>query len=79
VQAHLESPGAGTEAAYSYLGPVFRHRPGLPGEFNQAGIELLGRADREAADAEVVALGLEGARLYAEGPLDVAMGDIGIF
>ncbi|MBN8941494.1 MAG: ATP phosphoribosyltransferase regulatory subunit [Rhizobiales bacterium] len=79
VQAHLESPRAGAEAAYSYLGPVFRHRPGLPGEFNQAGIELLGRADREAADAEVVALGLEGARLYADGPLDVAMGDIGIF
>ncbi|MGL4285219.1 MAG: ATP phosphoribosyltransferase regulatory subunit [Phreatobacter sp.] len=79
VQAHLESPRAGKAAAYSYLGPVFRHRPGLPGEFSQAGIELLGRADREAADAEVVALGLEGARLYVDGPLDVAMGDIGIF
>lgn len=79
VQAHLESPRAGEAAAYSYLGPVFRHRPGLPGEFSQAGVELLGRADREAADAEVVALGLEGARLYVDGPLDVAMGDIGIF
>ena len=79
VQAHLEGPAAGEAAAYSYLGPVFRHRPGLAGEFLQAGIELIGRTDREAAEAEVVALGLEGARLYCGGPLEIAMGDVGIF
>jgi ATP phosphoribosyltransferase regulatory subunit len=79
VQAHLEGPRAAEAAAYSYLGPVFRHRPGLPGEFTQAGIELLGRPDREAAEAEVVGLALEGARLYVEAPLRIAMGDIGIF
>jgi ATP phosphoribosyltransferase regulatory subunit len=79
VQAHLEGPRAGEAAAYSYLGPVFRHRPGMGGEFNQAGIELLGRADREAAEAEVVALALKGARLYTDGPLSLAIGDVGIF
>jgi ATP phosphoribosyltransferase regulatory subunit len=79
VQAHLEGPKAREAAAYFYLGPVFRHRPGLAGEFNQAGVELLGRADREAADAEVVALALKGARLYTGGPLTIVMGDVGIF
>lgn len=79
VQAHLEGPRAGEAAAYSYLGPVFRHRPGMAGEFNQAGIELLGRADREAAEAEVVALALRGARLYTDGPLRLAIGDVAIF
>jgi ATP phosphoribosyltransferase regulatory subunit len=79
VQAHLEGPQAREAAAYSYLGPVFRHRPGMAGEFNQAGIELLGRADREAADAEVIAIALKAARVYTEGPLVLALGDVGIF
>jgi ATP phosphoribosyltransferase regulatory subunit len=79
VQAHLEGPQAREAAAYSYLGPVFRHRPGMAGEFNQAGIELLGRADREAADAEVIAIALKAARVYADGPLTLALGDVGIF
>ena len=42
-----------------YCGPVFRLRAGEPGEFVQAGIESFGRADREAADAEVLALAVE--------------------
>lgn len=79
VLAHLEGPKAAEAAAYSYCGPVFRQRAGLPGEFRQAGIELLGRTDREAADAEVVSLALKGARLYTSGPLSLAMGDVGIF
>jgi ATP phosphoribosyltransferase regulatory subunit len=79
VQAHLEGPHAREAAAYSYLGPVFRHRQGMAGEFNQAGIELLGRADREAADAEVIAIALKAARVYTDGPLQLVLGDVGIF
>lgn len=79
VQAHLEGPQAREAAAYSYLGPVFRHRAGMAGEFNQAGIELLGRTDREAADAEVIAIALKAARVYTDGPLQLVLGDVGIF
>lgn len=79
VKAYLDSARAGEAAAFSYLGPVFRHRPGLAGEFKQAGIELLGRDDREAAEAEVVALALKAARLYTTGPLVLALGDVGLF
>jgi ATP phosphoribosyltransferase regulatory subunit len=59
--AYLASPQAGGPAAYSCHGPVFRQRPGLSPEFLQAGLESFGRDDREAADAEILALALEAA------------------
>lgn len=59
--AYLASPQAGAPAAFSCHGPVFRQRPGLSPEFLQAGLESFGRDDREAADAEVLALALEAA------------------
>lgn len=79
VKAHLEGPRAREAAAYSYLGPVFRHRQGMAGEFLQGGIEWLGRADREAAEADVIAIAMKVARLYVQGPLKLALGDVGIF
>src|SRR5262249_10510496 len=36
---HLARQDAPASAAYAYLGPVFRFRPGETGEFRQAGIE----------------------------------------
>ena len=49
---------------FCYLGPVFRHRDDGPGEFLQAGIESFGRPDTAAADAEMLALGLEATAHY---------------
>jgi ATP phosphoribosyltransferase regulatory subunit len=65
-------------AAMSYCGPVFRHRPGESGEFIQAGVESLGRADEAAADAEIVVLALEGARVLGERKPKVRLGDAGL-
>src|ERR1700740_963047 len=59
---YLASPQAGQAAGFSYLGAVFRYRWGQQSEFLQAGIESFGRADRAAADAEMLALGLEAGR-----------------
>src|ERR1700750_3299102 len=56
---YLASPRAGQTANFYYLGPVFRYRWGQPSEFVQAGVESFGRADGTAADAEMLALGLE--------------------
>jgi ATP phosphoribosyltransferase regulatory subunit len=77
---YLASDHAGETAAYSYCGPVFRFREAGPSEFVQAGIESFGRADREAADAEILALTLE-ATAKAGGPRDLAVeiGDAGLF
>jgi ATP phosphoribosyltransferase regulatory subunit len=74
---HLAEAGA-APAAYSYLGPVFRLRRGETGEFLQAGVESIGRPDRSAADADILALALEGlGRLGLPTPL-VKIGDMGL-
>ncbi len=77
---YLASGRAGTSGAFSYCGPVFRFRDDGPSEFVQAGIESFGRADREAADAEILALTLEAiAKASAARDLVVEIGDAGLF
>jgi ATP phosphoribosyltransferase regulatory subunit len=71
--------GAADRAAFSYCGPVFRLRPGEVGEFVQAGIESFGRADVEAADAEVLAMALEAVEGAGLARPDVRVGDVGLF
>ncbi|MEJ1936701.1 ATP phosphoribosyltransferase regulatory subunit, partial [Nostoc sp. NIES-2111] len=67
-------------AALAYSGPVFRLRRGAESaEFVQTGIESFGREDREAADAEILALSLEAvARAGMEQP-QVRLGDVALF
>jgi ATP phosphoribosyltransferase regulatory subunit len=74
---HLTRIGA-SPGSYSYLGPVFRLRPNETGEFLQAGIESIGRRDAAAADAEVLALALEGLEALGAGPVAVKLGDMGL-
>jgi ATP phosphoribosyltransferase regulatory subunit len=76
---YLASPAAGKSAGYCYLGAVFRHRHGAPGEFLQAGIESFGRADKAAADAEMLALSLEATTQYGVKAPQVRVGDVGLF
>lgn len=74
---YLAEGGAGPRD-FHYLGPVFRSsEPG--GEFQQAGVESFGRADREAADAEILALALETAALWDLTEPTVRLGDAGLF
>ena len=77
--ASQDSASGGRPAAFSYCGPVFRLRRDGPGEFLQAGIESLGRPDREAADAEVLALSLEAANIVAPAHYETVIGDAGLF
>src|SRR5829696_2516074 len=65
-------------AAYSYAGPVFRLRVGEAGEFLQAGLESIGRPDAAAADAEILALALEGLAVVGRTEVAVRLGDIGL-
>ncbi len=78
-RAYMDSPMFGRPAAFSYCGPVFRLRRDGPGEFVQAGIENLGRVDREAADAEILALSLEAAHLVTPARFETRIGDVGLF
>jgi ATP phosphoribosyltransferase regulatory subunit len=76
---YLASPAAGEPAGFCYLGSVFRHRGDAPGEFLQAGIESFGRRDTAAADAEMLALGLEALAQYGVDAPEIHIGDVGLF
>jgi ATP phosphoribosyltransferase regulatory subunit len=76
---YLASSSAGKAAGFCYLGTVFRHREGLASEFLQAGIESFARADKAAADAEMLALGLEATTQYGVTAPVVRIGDVGLF
>ena len=79
---YLGSSEAGRPQGFCYLGPVFRHpRMETDGasEFWQAGIESFGRADTAAADAEMIALGLEAAAHFGLTEPSIRMGDVALF
>src|SRR4249920_3964640 len=76
---YLASPAAGAPQALCYLGPVFRHRAEGAAEFLQAGIESFGRSDKAAADAEMLALGLEATAHYGVVAPDIQIGDVALF
>ena len=76
---YLASTAAGNTAGFCYLGPVFRHRTDQPTEFLQAGIESFGRADKPAADAEMLSLGLEATASYGLATPDIRTGDVALF
>lgn len=76
---YLASSVAGRPQGYCYLGPVFRDRGALPGEFLQAGIESFGRADKAEADAETLALGLAATAHFGRTAPTVMTGDVALF
>ena len=78
------NPKSDTEARYCYNGAAFRYQPGEPDalrprELRQAGLENFGAADREQADAEVLALVLEAVRLAGLRGFAIRCGDLGLF
>ena len=76
---YLASPQAGFAQNFCYLGPVFRNRGVASAEFLQAGIESFGRPDKAAADAEMLALGLDTIAHYSVPAPEIRLGDVGLF
>jgi ATP phosphoribosyltransferase regulatory subunit len=76
---YLASSAAGEPRGFCYLGPVFRSRGAEPAEFFQIGIEAFGRTDTAAADAEMLALGLEATAHYGVAAPEIHMGDVALF
>jgi len=76
---YLASPAAGSPQGFCYLGPVYRDRGALPAEIFQAGIESFGRPDKAAADAEMLALGLDATTHYGIARPEIRMCDVGLF
>jgi ATP phosphoribosyltransferase regulatory subunit len=76
---YLASATAPQRASFCYLGPVFRDSGITSGEFLQAGIESFGRSDTAAADAEVLALGIEATAHYGLAAPRIVIGDVALF
>src|ERR1700730_4371159 len=79
---YLASSLAGRPQGFCYFGPIFRHpRVETDGasELWQAGIESFGRPDTAAADAEMVALGLDAAAHFGLTEPTIRMGDFALF
>jgi ATP phosphoribosyltransferase regulatory subunit len=76
---YLASDAAGTAQGFCYLGPVYRDRGVMPAEIVLAGDESFGRTDKAAADAEMLALGLDATAHYGIAEPEIRMGDIGLF
>ena len=77
-------PNGDVARRYCYNGSVFRFQPlganaTRPNEFRQAGFELLGEGDAEAAETEALALVLKALGAAGQFPYQVRMGDLGLF
>ncbi len=73
-----------TRAKYCYNGSAFRFQPqgadaAHPREFRQAGIERFGDTDREAADAETIALIVKALEAAGLKNWSLHIGDLGLF
>lgn len=71
---HMDGERADGAASYFYEGPVFRHGAN-GGEAPQAGVEIFGRDDDVAADADVVALALEACAALGQPKPAIRIGD----
>lgn len=76
---HITGGDPSRLANYSYVGSVFRQRPGETGEFQQAGVESIGRDDIVDADAEILALALKSVSIFDVGEPTVRLGDSSLF
>jgi hypothetical protein len=54
AKSYLDDGMTGVPGAYTYLGPIFRQENGVPVEYEQAGLELLGQPDANAALDQVL-------------------------
>lgn len=77
-------PQADQLARYCYAGPAFRYQygeadQGRPREFEQAGVELLGHDDKEAAEAEVLGLAVSAVEAVDIKDFAIKFGDLSLF
>lgn len=76
---HITGGDPARKGAYCYAGPVFRQRTGETGEFHQAGVESIGRADIVDADADILALALKSVALFDLDAPTIRIGDSALF
>ncbi|SNZ05708.1 ATP phosphoribosyltransferase regulatory subunit [Cohaesibacter gelatinilyticus] len=77
---HLQTGDAARKGCYAYLGPVFRQREDdQPGEFHQAGIEMIDPEGGAALNARSLALSVSAVKDLSGKDAEVIIGDRALF
>jgi ATP phosphoribosyltransferase regulatory subunit len=79
AQSYLADDMAGVPGAYTYLGPIFRQENGVPVEYDQAGLELLGQRDAGAALDQVLTFARWALAIYGVTGPRIRLGGVGLF
>ncbi len=79
AKSYLDDGMVGTPGAYTYLGPIFRQENGVPMEYDQAGLELLGQPDAGAALDQVLTFARWALAIYDVTAPNVRIGSVGLF
>jgi ATP phosphoribosyltransferase regulatory subunit len=69
----------GVPAALTYLGPIFRQENGVPVEYDQAGLELLGQPDASSALDQVLTFARWALAIYDVTAPSIRLGGVGLF
>ncbi len=79
AKSYLDDGLAGTPGAYTYLGPIFRQENGIPVEYDQAGLELLGQPDGISALDQVLTFARWALAIYDITAPSIRLGGVGLF
>jgi ATP phosphoribosyltransferase regulatory subunit len=79
AQQYIEDELTGVPAAYTYLGNIFRQADGLPVEYEQAGLELLGQPDAGQALDQVLTFARWALAIYDINAPSIRLGGVGLF
>ena len=79
AQQYIEDGMVGVPAAYTYLGNIFRQANGVPVEYEQAGLELLGQPDAGQALDQVLTFARWALAIYDINAPEIRLGGVGLF
>jgi ATP phosphoribosyltransferase regulatory subunit len=79
AKSYIDDGMMGVPGAYTYLGPIFRQENGLPVEYDQAGLELLGQPDADSALDQVLTFARWALAIYDVTAPNVRIGGVGLF
>ncbi|HVY51274.1 MAG TPA: ATP phosphoribosyltransferase regulatory subunit [Devosia sp.] len=79
AKSYLEDGMIGVPGAFTYLGPIFRQENGVPVEYDQAGLELLGQPDAASALDQVLTFARWALAIYDVTAPNIRLGGVGLF
>jgi ATP phosphoribosyltransferase regulatory subunit len=79
AKSYLDDGMIGVPGAFTYLGPIFRQENGVPVEYDQAGLELLGQPDAASALDQVLTFARWALAIYDITAPSIRLGGVGLF